>query len=163
MKKHFKTLMAVTVLFTVLSCGLSKDNRSSRDTINGTWELASISYQGNEGYFKSELFGMATSKCFKNSEWFFRSNNSTGYYTLPAGECAGGTQNIRWSVQDDANGQPSKFTFKYIDEKKNDLYGGVGYVLDITSLSENSMTLTSNENVDGESIQLVYQFNKKTY
>ncbi|HLV62436.1 lipocalin family protein [Galbibacter sp.] len=158
-KKAYLLLLVVAAVAS--SCGLSKANRDSRKTLNGTWELSHIDYQNNEGYFKSLLFNDVTSKCFRGSEWFFRSNNSTGYYNIIApGDCAPGQRFIRWSIQDDVNGNPSKFQFKFIDEKKKDISGGFGYVFDIRSLSADQMVVSSVSNVDGESVTVVYQFNR---
>ncbi|MCX2681370.1 lipocalin family protein [Galbibacter sp. EGI 63066] len=158
-KKSF--IMMLMASFVLFSCGLSKENRSSRKTLNGTWQLSNISYQNNEGYFSSVLFNDVSAKCFKGSEWFFRSNNSTGYYNiLSPGECASGQRNIRWSVQDDPNGNPNRFQFKFIDEKKNDIGGGYGYVFNINTLSEQQMVISSDANVEGKKVTVVYEFNR---
>ncbi|UNY98077.1 lipocalin family protein [Zhouia spongiae] len=159
-KKHF---LLITIFALILySCGLSKENKDTRKTINGTWELNDVSYEGNQGYFKSTLFNDADAKCFKGSEWFFRSNNSTGYYNIVHGECPTGQRNIRWSIQD-VNGIPSQFQFKYIDEKKNDLNGGYGYVFNVSSLSQDQMKLTTDVNVDGEKVTIALQYSRKAY
>ncbi|MDG3581890.1 MULTISPECIES: lipocalin family protein [Galbibacter] len=159
-----KSKVYIVMLFSSIimaSCGLSKENRDSRKSLDGTWQLTHIDYQNNQGYFKSVLFNDVSSKCFEGSEWFFRSNNSTGYYNIQKpGECAPGQRNIRWSIQDDASGNPSKFQFKFIDEKKNDIGGGYGYVFNINSLSAQQMVISTNANVEGEMVTVVYTYNK---
>ena len=55
----------------------------------------------------------------------------------------------------------SQLQFKFIDEKRNDISGGVGYRLNIETLTEQSMTLKSNVSVDGETVTVVYDFTKK--
>ncbi|QLE02617.1 lipocalin family protein [Galbibacter sp. BG1] len=157
--KLYILLLAVTV--TLTSCGLSKDNKDSRKSLDGTWQLTNIDYQNNPGYYKSVLFNDVSAKCFEGSEWFFRSNNSTGYYNIQApGECAPGQRNIRWSIQDDANGNPTKFQFKFIDEKKNDISGGYGYVFQINSLSPQQMVISADAPVGSENVTVVYEFTK---
>lgn len=164
MKNYAKLFLFVFSVFLLVSCGgsanLGKDNKSLRGNLDGNWILSEVSYQG-EGYFKSTLFNDANAKCFQNSEWFFRSNNSTGTYTLAGEECSPGVRYIRWSIQNDANGNPSVFTFKFTDEKKKDLYGGAGYVFNIESITENAMVLSSSESAGDDAVNLVYQFNKQ--
>ncbi|MCM5663257.1 lipocalin-like domain-containing protein [Galbibacter mesophilus] len=154
-------ILLLTVSVILGSCGLSKENKDSRKSLDGTWQLTDIDYQNNEGYFKSVLFNDVSAKCFVGSEWFFRSNNSTGYYNiLKPGECAPGQRNIRWSIQDDANGNPTKFQFKFIDEKKNDIGGGYGYVFQINSLSPQQMVVSADAAVGSETVTVVYSFTK---
>lgn len=146
----------------LISCGLSKENRTSRKTINGTWELSKISYEGAQGYFKSTLFGDAKAQCFEGSEWYFLANNSTGYYDIPQkDDCFSGKRNIRWAVVD-VNGTPSQFQFKFIDEKKKDISGGYGYIFTIRSLTDTAMTISTDVNADGEKVTVVYQFVRKS-
>jgi len=158
-----KTTLSLVMLVAIImsSCSLSKDNKTYRSTINGTWELSDVSFQNNSGMFKSVLFNDAEDICFEGSEWFFRANNSTGSYTInSAGNCPAGTRNIRWSVVERENGI-NQFQFKFIDEKRNDISGGLGYRLDIVSLSESTMQLRSNVTVDGQPVSVVYQFIRK--
>lgn len=165
MKEPLKFVLTLLGVVLFVSCGgsssLGKDNRSMRSTMDGTWELSQVTYEG-EGYYKSTLFNDANAKCFEGSEWFFRSNNSTGTYNLEGSECSPGIRYIRWSIQNDSEGNPSKFTFKFTDEKKNDLYGGAGYVFDIQSITESTMVITGKESAGGTPVDLVYEFNKKS-
>ena len=154
-------LVLVCTIFLVTSCSISKGARQDRNLLSGTWLLNNISYENNSGKFKSVLFNDADDTCFEGSDWFFRDNNSTARYTLKSSnDCRGGDRFIRWSVIERA-GQANQLQFKFIDEKLKDISGGLGYRLDIASLSEQSMTLKSNVSVDGEPITIVYQFSKK--
>lgn len=157
-------LTLVGVLF-FLACGgssnLGKENRGMRSGLDGTWTLDKVSYE-SEGYFKSVLFNDADTKCYNGSEWFFRSNNSTGTYTLFGPDCSPGIRYIRWSIQNDANGNPTTFTFKFTDEKKKDLYGGVGYAFNIRSISENQMVLYSSGSAGEDPVGMVFEFSKKS-
>lgn len=109
------------------------------------------------------LFNDADAVCFEGSEWYFRDNNSTGRYTLNSGSlCTGGDRYIRWSVVEQPQSYSSQLQFKFIDEKNNDIGGGQGYRLNITSLTPESMILKSNTTVGGENVTLVYEFTKKS-
>lgn len=165
MKKYIKLILTLTGVLLFISCGgsssLGKENKGLRSNLDGTWTLDKVNYE-TEGYFKSVLFNDADSKCFKGSEWFFRSNNSTGTYMLYPSECNPGVRYIRWAIQNDANGNPSTFTFKFTDEKKKDLYGGAGYTFNIRSISASNMVLSSSENTGDETINLVFEFSRKS-
>ncbi|NKI25870.1 lipocalin family protein [Arenibacter sp. 6A1] len=158
-KKPFFALLVMGSL--LASCSVSKVARMDRKVIEGNWTLNNVSYEGNSGKFKSVLFNDANANCFIGSHWFFRNNNSTGSYWLMDGtDCTGGDRFIRWSVVD-RGGLPNQLQFKFIDEKYKDISGGVGYRLDIASLTEEQMTLKSKVSVDGEPITIVYKFSKE--
>ncbi|MBT8299236.1 MAG: lipocalin family protein [Maribacter sp.] len=160
MKKMFLLLGAVCLL--VSSCSVTKVAREKRNLLNGTWTLEDISYENNTGNFSSTLFNDAKDICFEGSTWFFRNNNSTGSYAIaPSSLCNGGDRFIRWSVVDRAENYSSQLQFKFTDEKFKDISGGLGYRLNIASLSASEMTLKSNNNVDGETVTIVYKFTKQ--
>lgn len=159
-KNAFFFMMMATFLLT--SCSVSKSARSQRNLFSGSWSLDNISYENNTGNFKSVIFNDADDICFEGSDWFFRDNNSTGRYTITGGSlCQGGDRFFRWSVIEPTANYSSQLQFKFIDEKRKDVSGGVGYRLNIASISEQSMTLKSNVSVDGESVTIVYEFSKK--
>ncbi len=159
LKKMALFFLAASML--VSSCSISKGARENRNLLSGTWILNDISYENNSGKFKSVIFNDADDVCFEGSNWFFRDNNSTARYTIPASDgCSAGDRFIRWSVVERA-GQSNQLQFKFIDDKLKDISGGLGYRLDIDSLSEQAMTLKSNVSVDGEPITVVYNFSKQ--
>lgn len=161
MKKTF--LLLVSLAFITVSCKAPKAALEKRKSIDGTWTLEDVSYENASGNFKSTLFNDAEDICFEGSEWFFRNNNSTGKYTIaPSTLCNGGDRWIRWSVVDNPENYSSQLQFKMIDENYKDISGGLGYRLNITNLSEQQMTLKSNATVDGEVVNIVYKFNKKS-
>ena len=160
MKKTFLLLGVVFMLAS--SCSVSKAAREKRNLLSGTWILEDVSYENNTGNFSSTLFNDAKDICFEGSNWFFRDNNSTGRYTIaPSSLCNGGDRYIRWSVVDREENYSSQLQFKFIDAKNKDISGGLGYRLNIASLSNTEMTLKSNNQVDGENVTIVYKFNKK--
>nr|WP_298998872.1 lipocalin family protein [uncultured Allomuricauda sp.] len=159
-KKAF--LIATIFGLLLMSCSVSKSARTQRNLFSGSWTLDDISYENNTGNFKSTIFNDAEDICFEGSDWFFRDNNSTGRYTISQSSlCQGGDRFFRWSVVEPAQNYSSQLQFKFIDEKRKDVSGGFGYRLNISSLTEQSMTLKSNVSVDGQPVTIVYQFSKK--
>lgn len=153
-----KIIFATALIFLITSCSLSKQNKLYRSSINGTWRLNNVSYEGLDGTFSSILFKDADAKCFEGSTWFFRSNNSTGHYRIEkGGNCMLGERYIRWSIQENNNAQ--LLQLKFIDNKKKDL-NNYGFRLTIDYLDEQSMKLHSIANVEGEIVHVVYKFTK---
>jgi hypothetical protein len=161
MRKSILGVLACCLL--LYSCSISKGVREQRDTLSGTWSLDNIAYENNQGSFKAVLFNDADAICFEGSEWYFRDNNSTGRYTLNDGSlCSGGDRYIRWSVLEQPQSNSNQLQFKFIDDKNKDIGGGLGYRLNITSLTPQSMILRSNINSGGENVTVVYEFTKKS-
>lgn len=160
MKKIIMLLSALVLV--VSSCSVSKDARGKRNLLSGSWTLNDVSFENNKGNFKAVLFNDVEDICLEGSDWFFRDNNSTGRYTIsPSTLCNAGDRFIRWSVVEREGMGNSQLQFKFIDEKLKDISGGVGYRLNIETLTEQAMTLKSNVSVDGENITVVYKFTKK--
>ena len=157
-----KSLILLTFGLVLSSCGISKEVRDQRNLLSGTWILNDVSYENNSGMFKAVLFNDADAICFEGSNWFFRDNNSTGRYTIQEGSlCQGGDRFIRWSVVSNPSNYTNQLQFKFIDEKRKDVSGGLGYRLNIAELTATDMTLKSNVMVDGNNLTLVYQFTKQ--
>lgn len=160
MKQTFFFMMLAGIFLT--SCSVSKSARTQRNLFSGSWTLDNVSYENNSGNFKSVIFNDAEDICFEGSDWFFRDNNSTGRYTISQSTfCQGGDRYFRWSVVEPSQNYSSQLQFKFIDEKRKDISGGLGYRLNISSINEQSMVLKSNVSVDGEPVTIVYEFTKK--
>ena len=155
-------LFVVLSSFMMMSCSVSKNAKTQRNLLSGTWSLNNVSYENNTGNFKSVIFNDAEDICFEGSDWFFRDNNSTGRYTISSSTlCQGGDRFFRWSVVEPSQNYSSQLQFKFIDEKRKDISGGFGYRLTIATINEQAMTLKSNVTVDGELVTIVYEFTKK--
>ena len=153
-------LLLCTLSFFLFSCSTTKQVRDDRKSVDGSWTLDNVAYEGTDGDFKANLFDDASAVCFEGSSWFFRNNNSTGSYTIQPGSlCSGGERNIRWSIIDNPNGG-QQLQFKYIDEKKNDINGRTGYRLDVVSIAPAQMVLKSDVTVDGNPVSVVYEFSR---
>lgn len=156
-----RIICMLALISIISSCSVSKSARQQRNLLSGSWILNDVSYENNQGSFKSVIFGDAQDICFEGSDWFFRDNNSTGRYTIKQGSlCQGGDRFIRWSVVEPAD-RLSQLQFKFIDDKRKDVSGGRGYRLDIANLNEQTMTLKSNVSVDGQAVTIVYEFTRK--
>jgi hypothetical protein len=157
-----RNLFALFSLLALLqSCSITKEVRSQRNLLSGTWILDEITYENNTGTFQATLFDDADAICFEGSQWFFRDNNSTGRYTLKQGSlCSGGDRLIRWSVIERSENYKSQFQFKFIDEKKKDIAGGMGYRLTIEELTETQLQMSDNLQVEGAPFRIIYNFTK---
>ena len=159
-KRKITIILAVVAL--AVSCSVSKSARSQRNLFSGTWSLDNVSYENNSGNFQSVILGDARDICFEGSDWFFRDNNSTGRYTIESGSlCQGGDRFFRWSVVEPPQNYSSQLQFKFIDENRKDISGGVGYRFNIAALTEQAMTLKQNVSVEGGLVTIVYEFSKK--
>ncbi len=156
-----KKLIFISIVILVSSCGVTKEVRDQRNLISGTWTLNDVRFENTQGMFKAVVFNDASAICFEDSNWFFRDNNSTGRYTIKQGSlCEGGDRFIRWSVVSNPANYTNQLQFKFIDEKRNDISGGLGYRLNIASLTSNEMILKSNVMVDAQTVTIVYEFTK---
>lgn len=159
MKKIFITTIILSVFLS--GCSASKAIREKGNLLSGTWILENVSYENQEGTFKSVLFNDAQDFCFEGTNWFFRDNNNTGRYTIESSsECLSGDRFFRWSVIENDYGT-SQLQFKRIDENRKDISGGLGYRLTIKTLTTTDMVLESNVSVEGSPISVVYNFSKK--
>ncbi len=153
---------AILFLLTVIlsSCTLSKDEKTARKTIDGTWNLNSVTYD-TQGVFNTVLFDDATTSCFKNSRWFFRSNNSTGSYDILNVDCATGVRNIRWAANEVSKGSGDyNFDMKFTDEKKKDLQKNTGYRMKLRYLDDNTMQITQTLNFEGQPFNINLNFTR---
>ncbi len=159
MRKMKRTsIFLIVLVFLATSCSLTKENKLYRSTINGTWQLTEVTYNGAKGNFTSTLFKDADAKCFEGSKWFFNANNSLGYYFLSQSQnCIAGKRDIRWSVYEKNNVQ--QLQFKLVNEKRKDI-NDYGFRLDIDYLDNEKMELHSDVRVEGEAVRVVYNFQK---
>jgi len=160
MKKLF--LLSSTIIL-LISCSVTKENRSYQKAINGRWVVDEVTYEGPNGKYNIEnALGEGKPECFIGSIWNLIQNNSSGNYTLPGGaECNSGTKMINWSVYQPANGL-SYFQFKVIHygNKAKDILSG--YRLGIDRVSQDEMELRSSNKIEGENqtYDIIYHFKR---
>ncbi|MBA6154456.1 lipocalin family protein [Gelidibacter maritimus] len=159
MKKIGITLFMAALL---VSCSLSKIEKSARNTIDGNWVLNSVTYD-EPGVFNTILFEDATASCFTDSQWFFRSNNSTGTYTIIDTDCSTGVRYFRWAANEIGKDTGDfEFTLKFTDEKKNDLEDKTGYRMKMKYLDANSMQITQTIQFEGKPFNINLNFTRTT-
>ncbi|MEP7141659.1 MAG: hypothetical protein ABI707_02255 [Ferruginibacter sp.] len=158
--KYSFGLMIIAGLLT--ACSVSKEGRTIKKSINGSWTLQTVNTEGITAKFAAKVFNEADLDCFIGSSWNFISNNSSGSYTLvggPAG-CSTLQRNIRWSIYEQKDA-PKEFQFKRLDEKNNPLDDNNGFRLSVTMPDDNTMQLKSAITFEGKPGNIVYNFVKK--
>lgn len=159
MKKIGITLLAATLF---VSCSLSKVEKSARRTVDGNWQLNSVTYD-EKGVFNTHLLNDGLATCFENSQWFFRSNNSTGTYNILNSDCSTGVRNFRWAANE--IGKDSgvfDFTLKFTDDKKKDFEKNTGYRMNLKYLDDNHMQITQTIQFEGKPFNINMNFTKTT-
>lgn len=156
-------VVIVAGLLSLGACSVSKEARTTKKSINGSWTLQDIKFesageQGVEIKMKATIFNEAEDNCFEGSTWNFIANNGTGDYTIGnGGNCVGVTQSIKWSIYEPAGGE-KLFQFKRLASKRTAMDDNNGFRLRITQLEDNAMQLKSDNTFEGRPVTLVYNF-----
>ncbi|MEJ7587188.1 MAG: hypothetical protein WKI04_06470 [Ferruginibacter sp.] len=152
-------IIFMTGLFT--ACSVSKEGRSIKKGIAGSWTLQTVNTEGITAKFAAKVFNESDLNCFVGSTWNFVANNSSGSYTLVGGTpgCSTLQRNIRWSVYEPKD-SPKEFQFKRLDEKNSPMDDNNGYRLSVT-MGDNSMQFKSAITFEGKPGNIVYNFVRK--
>lgn len=155
-------LVITAGIILLAGCAGSKEARTMKSSINGTWNLETVTVEGDNSILNVKVFNEADNNCFIGSSWNFVGNNGTGSYTLLAGKdgCNTLTRKIHWSIYEPA-GEEKKFQFKRLDDKNNPLDNNNGYRLTVNSLTDNSMKLVSQITYNNKPVNIIYNFIKK--
>lgn len=153
-------IFALSVL--LFACAGSKEARTMKSSIDGTWNLETVSVEGDNSILNVKVFNEADNNCFIGSSWNFVGNNGTGNYSLMEGKggCSSLTRKIKWTIYE-PKGEEKRFQFKRLDDKNDALDDNNGYRLTISSLTDNTMKLISQINYDNKPVNIVYNFVKK--
>lgn len=157
-----KLLFVIMATFLVASCGPTKQATEARKTFKGDWVLNSITYPNNPGNFNVTLFNEASASCFQGSAWSFVSNNNTGTYTLQGPACSNaGERYFNWSI-DEENTAAGTFDFllKPTDDRNRSTTGNQGFRINLTQLSETSMTWEQTVTLEGKPFMIRMNFTK---
>ena len=160
MKKLSLLLSIIAFVIFMASCTSTKEARNYKNSVNGTWQLRTITTEGITGKIKAQILNEADFNCFVGSTWNFNQSNNLGYYSISknGGECAAIKRNIRRSIYE-AAGQPKMLQYKRVDGKYKDMDAGdAGFRLTILSLEKNSMQLKSEINFEGKPASFIYNF-----
>lgn len=161
MKKASFVIYSFLMIFIYSSCSTSKEARTYKKTIDGSWQLQTVVTEGISGKVKALVFNEADFNCFIGSNWNFNDRNSLGTYTITknADECVSIKRNIRWSIYEATGTEPKLFQFKRLDDNYKEVDdGGAGFRFTIVQVSDNSMQLKSNITFEGKPASFVYNF-----
>ena len=158
--KYCLVILPMILLFT--ACSVSKEGRSIKKSLNGSWTLQTINTEGITQKFAAKIFNEADLDCFVGSSWDFVANNNTGAYTLVGGAagCSSLRRNIKWSIYEPSDAA-KEFQFKRLNDKNNPLDDNNGFRLSITMAGDNTMQLKSAITFEGKPGNIVYNFIKK--
>lgn len=160
MKRIYQLGFPILLSILLASCATSKEARKDTSSLNGNWQLQTVTTEGISGKIKMELFNEADFNCFIGSSWEFKSRNNLGAYTIQknAGECAAIRREFRWSVYE-ATGEPRKLQFKRLDSKLKEIdENGGGFRFVIEELNKEQLTLKSQINFEGKPAAVIYRF-----
>ena len=160
MKNLSLMLCALLALLIVSSCSTSKEARTIKNTVDGKWQLQTITTEGITGKVKAQVLDEADFNCFVGSMWSFNKSNSLGYYNIAknGGECVAIKRFIRWSVFEDGTA-PKQLQYKRLDDKYNDLDAGkAGFRFTILRLDATNMQLKSDITFEGRPASVTYNF-----
>ncbi|MCX8532951.1 lipocalin family protein [Chryseobacterium luquanense] len=158
MKKLLLAGIVGTSLFAV-SCSTvnkAKDAQAVRSEflkMKGDWQIVSINY---DKQYKIKPFDEgADAQCFVGSHWRFIPNNYSGSYTLNGGgSCPKLIQAIKVDIKGDT------FTFKKIADGTKAKQNTAGYTLNVINSDTDQFSLEQNVPFDGNSIKVVYNFER---
>ncbi len=163
MRKFSLMLSMLCFVVILTSCSGSKEARTDKKTINGTWQLQNVTTEGVSGKIKAQVLDEADYTCFGGSIWKFNQNTSLGSYeiTKNGGDCFSKKQNIRWSIFEE-KGVPIRLQYKRVDAKyyKDIDEGKAGFRFTIVSLDKTNMQLKSEINFEGKPAYFIYNFTK---
>jgi hypothetical protein len=163
MKKLSLICIAIVLIVLINACSSSKEARTDKRTVNGTWLLQSVTTEGITGKIKAQILDEADYNCFENSTWKFNQNTSLGSYeiTKNGGDCVAKKQNIRWSIFEE-KGVPIRLQYKRVDAKyyKDIDEGKAGFRFIIVSLDKTAMQLKSEITFEGKPAYFIYNFTK---
>lgn len=153
------TLIAVLTILIFSACSTSKEARTYKKTINGSWQLQTIVTEGISGKIKAQIFNEEDFNCFLGSTWNFNSNNSLGSYNISknGNECVAIKRDIRWSIYEAPN-EPKLLQFKRLDAKLKEIDEGGGFRFTILQADNNTMKLRSDITFEGKSASFIYNF-----
>jgi hypothetical protein len=156
MKKILFLTAIALVLFSCKSTSATdtKLDKGAQVAMKGNWVISSVTYPGSE-YIKVNSFEIADSQCFVGSTWKFVSNNNKGNMAFTNSKCAPFSSQITWFVN-----KSGEFVLKVLNADIKAKRVREGYVLNVANQTETSFQLVDKGNVEGKSINVVYQFQK---
>lgn len=151
----------LTILtFCIVSCGTTKQLRTSKKSIKGAWELSTIEYS-ESGTFRTTLLNDVSKTCFEGSSWSFIPNNNSGTYSIDKSDCTTGTRNFIFTIQEiDATTGLYDFLLKPTNAKGKS-ENNVGFRLTLSALTEDTMIWEQKLLLDGKPLIISMNFTKQ--
>jgi len=154
-----KLILILFLLTTLISCGVSKTVQQSKKTIKGDWLVESITYS-ETGTFNVNLLNDVSSTCFEGSSWNFIPNNNTGSYTIAKDQCTEGQRYFVFTIKEiDPETGLYDFLLKPTNEK-NKSEDNHGFRLQLTHLSDSSMSWEQIVSLDNKPFKIYMNFSK---
>ncbi len=154
-----KIILTFVVVGLMASCGVTKTERQAQKSLKGDWSLTNITYPGSSGFVDVTLFNDATTRCFRDSDWHFISNNHKGSYQLYKENCAPGKRFFRWDIVLASDGQ-YYFSLKPVQQDENARKVETGYRLNVVQLDATQMILEETVSYNGNPFKIRLTFNK---
>jgi hypothetical protein len=154
----FSSLLGLALVS--VSCSATKqaevaqNQRAEFLRMKGNWVITNVDYSKK---FKIQPFDEnADAQCWVGSNWKFIPNNYSGTYALNGGgNCPSVTQNIKFEV---VGG--NEFKFKKLIEGSKAKAVTQGYSLQMLNQSDSQFDLQQNISFEGETVSVVYHFQK---
>ena len=158
MRKIVFLFLSMAVL---VSCGSSKVVNEARKTMNGNWQLTSITYPANQQNVNVTLLDNIPAQCLENSSWNFVSNNNTGTFEPSGMNCDSISRYFIWSI-DGSNASMGNYDlmFKPTNANHRSETGNQGYRLNLTNLSGDQMVWEQTVQFEGRPFTIRMNFNK---
>ncbi|WP_299014730.1 lipocalin family protein [uncultured Polaribacter sp.] len=151
-----KKILVLLCIATLFSCGANKNLKIKEKTLKGNWVLNKIVYS-KTGNYNVTIFNDTTKDCLEGSTWKFVPNNNTGIYTINNTDCNSGEREFIFVVQEvDKISGYFDFLLKPKNNKDN-----IGYRLDLTELSENTMQCKQRLSINGVPFIINMNFTKQ--
>lgn len=148
--KHYYT--AIFIFLSLISCSVTQTTtKPNKQTLEGVWEITNVKYIGEGGMYKSDLFDLAETDCFKGSEWVLQPSNGGGKITILNSDlCHNSISKIYWSLHEPGDGS-YQFQFKFVNNEASESSNNKGYQTKINQFTTNSLVMrASTKNMEKE-------------
>lgn len=162
MKRFFNFLLIGAVISIIAaSCSNTQKAVATRNDLKGAWTVSHVEVEGaSASQLNITSFDDVALNCFEGSTWYLP-NSGYGNYNISTSGCRPGERRIVWS-QEFSNGN-TYLGFKHLDDVKNNQAKTIkeGFRLQVTSYEKNHFIAKSPVNFEGQTIYVVYHFEKK--
>ena len=155
MKKNLIIGLIALVLSSCKSNPTTAISVKDTSSIKGEYTITSVTYPGQD-LFKVKSFEIGDSQCLVGSTWNFIANNNSGSISLNKIDCIVFDSSITWYIN-----KEQKMVLKLLNNETKAKNVKEGYVLSIMNLTKDSFQLSDRLNIDGNYVNIIYEFKKK--